>query len=167
MISHPPCWTLTSKTGFPGGSDGKESACNVGGLGLILGSCRSPGEGNGYPLHYSCLENPMDRGVWRATVHRVGHNWATLSLTHTYTYCCFIPKSFHSCSFLKMNDVFSFVKFSSPQTKVPTTQTLKLVHNSILLLFTSPSLASRIRDFKTNLQILLLVIFHILNQGGQ
>ena len=48
--------------GFPGGSAGKESGCNVGDLGLIAGLGRSPGEGKGYPLQYSCLENPMDRG---------------------------------------------------------------------------------------------------------
>ena len=48
--------------GFPGGSDGKESACNVGDPGLIPWLGRSPGEGNGYPLQYSCLENSMDRG---------------------------------------------------------------------------------------------------------
>ena len=58
-------------TGFPGDSDGKESAGNAGDLGLIPGSGRSPGEGNGNPLQYSCLENPMDRGAWRATVHGV------------------------------------------------------------------------------------------------
>ena len=66
--------------GVPGSSVGKESACNAGALGLIPGSGRSPGEGNGNPLQYSCLESPMDRGVWRATVHgvaRVGHKWAT------------------------------------------------------------------------------------------
>ena len=50
--------------GFPGGSDGKASACTVGDLGLIPGSGRSPGEGNGNPLQYSCLENPRDRGAW-------------------------------------------------------------------------------------------------------
>ena len=55
--------------GFPGGSDGKEYACNAGDLGLIAGLGRFPGEGNGYPLQYSCLENSMDRGAWRATVH--------------------------------------------------------------------------------------------------
>ena len=49
--------------GFTGGSDGKESACNVGDLGSISGLGRSPGEGNGYPLQYSCLENSMDRGT--------------------------------------------------------------------------------------------------------
>ena len=57
--------------GFPGGSDGEEYACNAGDLGLIPASGRSPGEGNGYPLQYSCLETPMDRGAWRATVHGV------------------------------------------------------------------------------------------------
>ena len=55
--------------GFPGGSDGKESACDVGDLGLIPGSGRSPGEGIGCPLQDSCLENSMDRGAWQATVH--------------------------------------------------------------------------------------------------
>ena len=49
---------------FPGGSDGKVSAYNAGDLGSIPGSGRSPGEGNGTPLEYSCLENPMDRGAW-------------------------------------------------------------------------------------------------------
>ena len=48
--------------GFPGGSDDKESACSAGDLGSVLGSGRSPGEGNGYPLQYSCLENSMNRG---------------------------------------------------------------------------------------------------------
>jgi len=51
--------------GFPGGSGGKEPTCNVGDLGLIPGLGRSPGEGNGYPLQYSCLENSMNRGAWR------------------------------------------------------------------------------------------------------
>ena len=54
--------------GFPGGSDGKESACNAGDLGLIPGLGKSPGGGHGNPLQYSCLENPMDRGAWRAMV---------------------------------------------------------------------------------------------------
>ena len=57
--------------GSTGGSDGKESACNAGDLGLIVGLERSPGEGNGYPLQYSCLENSMDRGGWWATVHGI------------------------------------------------------------------------------------------------
>ena len=57
--------------GFPGGSDGKESACRAGDVGSIVGSGRSPGEGNSYPLQYSCLGNPMHGGAWWATVHEV------------------------------------------------------------------------------------------------
>ena len=57
--------------GFPCGSDGKESACNAGNLGSISGLGRSPGGGNGNPLQYSCLKNPMDREAWWATVHGV------------------------------------------------------------------------------------------------
>ena len=55
-----------------GGSDGKESACNTGDLGLIPGSGRSFGEGKGNQLQYSCLENSVDRGAWWATVHGLG-----------------------------------------------------------------------------------------------
>ena len=80
--------TNTLNIGFPGGSDGKASACNEGDLGSIPGSGRSPGEGNGNPVQYSCLENLMDRGAWWATVHgsqRVGHDWTTsLSLFTLY-----------------------------------------------------------------------------------
>ena len=57
--------------GFPGGSDGQESACNAEDLGSIPGLGRSPGEGNGKPLQYSCLENLMDGGTWQAIVHGV------------------------------------------------------------------------------------------------
>ena len=63
----------------PGGSDGKASAYNVEDPGSIPGSGRSPGEGNGNPLQYSCLENPMDRGAWRAAVCRVAKSWTRLS----------------------------------------------------------------------------------------
>ena len=69
--------------GFPGGSCGKESACNAGDGGLIPGlGSRSPGEGNGNPLHCSCLGNLMDRGAWQAAAHgvaRVRHKIATKS----------------------------------------------------------------------------------------
>ena len=71
--------------GFPHSSVGKESACNAGNLGSAPGLGGSPGEGNGNPLQYSCLENPMDRGAWRATVHRVArvrHDWATTHHHH-------------------------------------------------------------------------------------
>ena len=65
--------------GFPGGSGGKESACNTGGLGSIPGLGRSFGGGHGNPLQCSCLENPLDKGIWWATVHVVVKSWARLS----------------------------------------------------------------------------------------
>ena len=67
------------QVGIPGGSDGKESSCNAGDLGSIPGSGRSPGEGNGNTLQYSCLENPMDRGAWQATVHEIAKSCTPLS----------------------------------------------------------------------------------------
>ena len=76
-------WNVRSmnqgKLDFPGGSDGKASAYNAGDPGSILGLGRSPGEGNGNPLQYSCLENPMDREAWLATVHGVAKSWTRLS----------------------------------------------------------------------------------------
>ena len=74
------CSDFGAQPWLPGGSDGRESACNVRDLDSIPGSGRSPGEGNSNPLQYSCLENPIDRGAWQATVHgvsRVGHDLAT------------------------------------------------------------------------------------------
>ena len=85
--------------GFPGGSDSKKSACSPGDLGSILGLGRSPGGEHGNPLQDSCLENPMDRGPWKATVHGVAEsqrrqstaqtlmekNPLLLSLTYHYT----------------------------------------------------------------------------------
>ena len=65
--------------GFPGSSNGKESAGNMRDLGLIPGSGRSPGEGNGNPLQYSCLDNSMDRGAWQAPVHGVAKSQTRLS----------------------------------------------------------------------------------------
>ena len=75
---------LSKNEGFPGGSDGKESPCNSGDPGSIPGSGRSPREGNGYPLQYSCLENPMDRGasgLKSMGSQRVRHSWATNTFT--------------------------------------------------------------------------------------
>ena len=98
LLKSPTCGTLswqpsqinTAYLGFPGGSEVKMSACNAGDLGLIPGLGRSPGEGNGNSLQYSCLENPIDGGAWWATVHvaqRVRHNWATsLSLSFPFTW---------------------------------------------------------------------------------
>ena len=81
--------------GFPGGSEVKASACNAGDLGSILGSGRSPGEGNGNPLQYSCLENPMDGGAWWATVHGVAKSRTRLS-NFTFTFYCTI--TIHRCT---------------------------------------------------------------------
>ena len=86
LLSH--TWVLRNKhitchrEGFLGGSVGKESACNAGDLILIPGSERFPGERNGYPLQYSCLENPMDRGGWWAMVRRVAKLDMILQLNH-------------------------------------------------------------------------------------
>ena len=71
--------SLTAYMGFPGSSDGKVSAYNAGDPGLIPGLERSPGEGNGNRLQYSCLENPMDRRAWEAAVHGVTKSWTRLS----------------------------------------------------------------------------------------
>ena len=72
--------------GFPDGSEDKASACDAGDLGLIPGLGRSPGEGNGNPLQYSCLENPMDRGALWATVHGVAKSRTRPSdFTFTFT----------------------------------------------------------------------------------
>ena len=76
---------------FPGGSDGKESACNAGNLCSIPGLRRSPGEGNGNPLQYSCLQNSMARGAWWATVigsQRVGKD----CVTNTFTFSCYATR---------------------------------------------------------------------------
>ena len=73
--------------GFPGGSEVKASACNVGDLGSIPGLGRSPGKGNDNPLQYSCLENPMDGGAWWATVHGVANIRTRLNdFTFTFTF---------------------------------------------------------------------------------
>ena len=67
----------TVSQGFPSGSDGKESSYDAGDTGSIPGTGTSPGEGNGYPLQHSCLENPVDRVAWQVTDHgsqRIGHD---------------------------------------------------------------------------------------------
>ena len=82
---------LKQALGLPRSSVDKESACNAGDLGSIPGSERSPGERNGNPLQYSCLQNPMNRGAWQATVHRVArvrHDLATKQQHTTESLCC-------------------------------------------------------------------------------
>ena len=89
--------------GFPGGSDGKESTCNVGDSGSSPGLGRLPGEGNGSPLQYPCHGNPKDNRAWRATVHEVAKSRLTrthmdtkaytgverLGLNHTHCRCMY------------------------------------------------------------------------------
>ena len=64
---------------FPCSSVGKESACNAGDQGSVPGSGRAPGEGNGTPLQYSCLENPIDKGAWKTIVHGIAKSQTQLS----------------------------------------------------------------------------------------
>ena len=72
---------LVFRMGFPGGSDGEESTCNVGGPGLIPASGKSLGEGNGYRLQYSCRKNSLKRGTWQATVWGCNESDMTEQLT--------------------------------------------------------------------------------------
>ena len=72
--------------GLPGGSNCKEAACNVGDLGSIPGLGRSPGKGNGYQFQYSFLENPMDGGTWRVTVHGLQRVVRDCMTKHTHTH---------------------------------------------------------------------------------
>ena len=84
--------------GFPGGWDGKESACNAEDLGSTSGLGRSPGERNSYPLQDSCLENSKDTGAWQATIHGVTELDVTEQLAHTHTHT-------HTQGFIKVKKV--------------------------------------------------------------
>ena len=86
---------MANHSNFPSGSDGKESTCNSGDLGSIPGLGRSPGGGHGNQLQYFCLENPMDRGAWWATVHgiaRVRYDLATKPPPphHSFLFTCHV-----------------------------------------------------------------------------
>ena len=106
--------------GFPSGSDGKESACNSGDPSLIPGLGRSPGEWNGYPLQYSCLGNPMDRGAWGAPVLRVAKSQAQLKQHSPIAPACLVPslsptfrlyKITPGCSCFSVNNYWIFWMF--------------------------------------------------------
>ena len=78
---------------FPGGAVVKNLPANAGDMGSVPGSGRSPGEGNGYPLEYSCLRNPVDRGDWRAVVHRVAQSRKRLKRLTTAQQRSFVEKT--------------------------------------------------------------------------
>ena len=105
------------------GSHGKESACNAGDQGSIPGSERSPGEGNGNPLQYSCLWNSMDRGAWWATVHRVAKSqtWLNDYYFQTYQYKCMLHihmwMDFKSFRVLKRNSTRNMKSESSRKAR--------------------------------------------------
>jgi len=100
-------WILPLTLGFPGDSDGKESACSAGDPGLIPGLRRSSREGNGYPLQYPCLENPIDRGAWQAVVHVIAESDMTERLT-LFTFTIDIEQLLFKAKF-EFNDGFDFL----------------------------------------------------------
>ena len=105
--------------GFAGGLDRQESACSARDLGSISGSRRSPGVGKGYPLQYSCLENSMDGGAWRATVHGVAKSRTRLSNWDTHSFCSgsvgVCTKESFSCSNTSGDSTYiSLTRISSP-----------------------------------------------------
>ena len=101
---------ITKTKGFPRSSVGKDSACNSGDLDSISGSGRSSGEENGNPLQYSCLENPMDRGIWWATVHVVAKSRTRLKQLNTHTcLLLFICKTSVKCFMIQSLKQFKLV----------------------------------------------------------
>ena len=108
--------------GFPGGSDGKESDCDVGDPGSIPGSGRSPGEKNGTPFQYSCLGNSTDRGVWGATVHRVAKSQTRLSdfSLSKLLYNAVLISAVQQSKSAKYIYIFSLSWTSLPPTPIPT-----------------------------------------------
>ena len=95
--------TSNCDIGFPGGSEVKETACNAENLGLIPGSGRYPGEGNGNLLQYSCVGDPMDRRAWRAVVHGVANSWTWFSDQTTITTVTYLYQKY-----LAITDIIIF-----------------------------------------------------------
>ena len=121
-----PAWfsvALHGDLGFPGMSDGKESACNAGDTSLIPGSGRSSGEGNNYPLQYSCLENSVNRGAWWATIHGIMRSqirlrYRTWGNTHgvlskTVAFLTLPPVNGHILLPRKCSNRFKFLDYTS------------------------------------------------------
>ena len=99
--------------GFPGGSEGKESTCNTRGSDSVPGPGRSPGGGKAYPLQYSCLENPMDRGAWWATVPAFEKGQTQLSMCVSLSVKCLFKsfaRSFPIGSFVFLIEVLCMLE---------------------------------------------------------
>ena len=104
-------------------SDSEEFACNAGDLGSIPELGISPGEGNGYPLQYSCLENSMDRGVWLATVQWVTESWTWLSdLTHTFVFFSFSINYIYIYIYEFLHEKAFYFKYSTVYLSIPNSQ---------------------------------------------
>ena len=121
------CFIVFHRT-LPDGSDGKESSCRAEDFDSIPGKERCPGEGNVYPLQYSCLGNPMNRGTWQATLHGVAESnttdWFTLSLFQHHLTCYIFPLLIYYPSILRMQvpweqEAFSllFLRYSQSPCK--------------------------------------------------
>ena len=122
--------------GFPGGSVGKESARNVGDLGLIPGLGRSPGERNDNPLQYSCLENSMDGEAWWATVHGVAKSWTWLSnFTHSLSSLRgnYLPVTFPH--YMGSRNCFSKIKILSSTSLVLNICLVKVIYRDWVIWF--------------------------------
>ena len=134
----------STKRGFPSGSDVKASACKVGDPGLIPGSGRSSGVGNGNPLQYSCLGNPMDRGAWWPTVHGVAKSQTQLSdFTFSFT------KRGHSQKRFSVNwEMGSHQDTECVNTSILDFQAYRTVRNKFVLFINAQSVAFLLQQLK-------------------
>ena len=112
-LSHIIFYVSSEKGGFPGGSDGKESACNVGDPGLIPGSERSPGEIHSNPLQYSCLENSVGSGAWWGTVHGASKSWTWLSNEYFPFQTMKQKQKINKWNYIKLNSICILRKLST------------------------------------------------------
>ena len=121
---------------LPGGTNGKESACQARGVGSIPGSGRSPGEGNGNPLQYSCLENPTDREAWQVAVHRVTKSWIQLKWLGTHT-CTGLVRAAAELTPQGHGEVKRFLKWCPSSTHMPRSAWAAWWHRALSGLWTA------------------------------
>ena len=121
---------------FSGGSDGKESACNAGDLGSIPGLRRPPGKGNGNPLHYSSVENPMDGGTWQFTIHRVTESdvteWLHFNIRIKKNCVCHILQK---CNYSSIYLSFRFCNFKFQSKNITQSKSFSLPIAEICLIW--------------------------------